>query len=61
MDNLKIDIKFINNLYKMCPLLALQFVIDIEETIQTLSLQVYYSILGLDTIVEKKKVRNYYE
>lgn len=48
----------------MCPLLALQFVIfviDIEETIQTLSLQVYYSILGLDTIVEKKKVRNYYE
>ena len=45
----------------MCPLLALQFVIDIEETIQTLSLQVYYSILGLDNIVEKKKVRNYYE
>ena len=46
----------------MCPLLALQFVIiDIEETIQTLSLQVYYSILGLDTIVGKKKVRNYYE
>lgn len=41
----------------MCPLLALQFVIDIdiEETIQTLSLQVYYSILGLDTIVGKKE------
>lgn len=38
----------------MCPLLALQFVID-EETIQTLSLQVYYSILGLDTIVGKKE------
>ena len=41
----------------MCPLLALQFVIDIEETIQPLSLQVYYSILGLDTIVGKKESR----
>lgn len=39
----------------MCPLLALQFVIDIGEAIQTLSLQVYYSILGLDTIVGKKE------
>lgn len=39
----------------MCPLFILRFVINIEETIQTLSLQIYYSILGLDTIVEEKE------
>ena len=32
-----------------------------DASVSGYSGEVYYSILGLDTIVEKKKVRNYYE